>query len=327
MKETEFRIGIDNYGLFPLELRPLEVMEWALRNGADGVQFSGLTTGPEKYPDGVELIDLAQFARSHGMYLEWGGGQHIPFDTSSWEKRDIFEVNLRAAREAQLLGTRIVRSCSGGLFRWQPESPKTETLLHEMAAALRSQREMLRDFGVTLAIETHFEFTTYELLKLFEYCDVEPGDYLGICLDTMNLLIMLEDPVMATDRILPWVVSTHIKDGGLSLTAEGLVVYPVELGCGVVDIQKIVQRLSGLQREINLSVEDHGGDFKIPIYDSPFMSQFPDLTTQEFSRLVQTACRAEKRGLPQAVRRENWPEVCEARIRTGLGNLKQMFNL
>ena len=44
------------------------------------------------------------------------------------------------------------------------------------------------DHGVTLAIETHFEFTSFELVRLMERCDAEPGDYLGVCLDTMNLL-------------------------------------------------------------------------------------------------------------------------------------------
>ena len=29
-------------------------------------------------------------------------------------------------------------------------------------------------------------------------CDAPPGGWLGICLDTMNLLTMLEEPVAAT---------------------------------------------------------------------------------------------------------------------------------
>jgi hypothetical protein len=37
------RVGIDNYGLLSLELNVFEVLEWARNNGADGVQFSGLT--------------------------------------------------------------------------------------------------------------------------------------------------------------------------------------------------------------------------------------------------------------------------------------------
>jgi len=322
------RIGIDNYSLHPLQLSPLGMLQWAKDNGVEGVLFSGLSPEEGKKIDAVYLKDLAQYAASNNLYLEWGGGQHIPFDTDTWRKKDIFEINRKASEEAAILGSRIVRSCSGGLMRWQAESPMTETLLQEMAENLRPQRRMLKDNKVILAIETHFEFTTQELLRLFERCDAEPGDYLGICLDTMNLLTMLEDPVKATERILPWVVSTHIKDGALLLTSEGLVTFPAEIGKGVVDLQKIVERISLLPREIHLSVEDHGGSFSLPIFDTLFLSKFPDLNLQEFVCLVQMARRTEeavRSGRLAIVERENWPEICESRLQRDIRGLKKLL--
>ena len=322
------RIGIDNYGLQPLNLSPLEILKWAEKNGAEGVHFSGLSSEERKKVDAAYLKDLAQYASSRNLYLEWGGGEHIPFDTNTWEKKDIFEVNRRAAEEAAILGTRVVRSCSGGLMRWRPESPSTETLLHETAGSLRSQRNMLKDHNVILAIETHFEFTTHELLRLFEQCDTEPGDYLGICLDTMNLLTMLEDPRRATERILPWVVSTHIKDGALLLTQEGLVSFPAEIGKGVIGLRQIVERLSSLPREVHLSIEDHGGSFSLPIFKSHFLSQFPDLTLQEFVSLVSLAQRAgelAQGGELFVEERERWPEVCELRLKRDIQALRKII--
>jgi sugar phosphate isomerase/epimerase len=322
------RIGIDNYGLQPLNLSPLEILKWAEKNGAEGVHFSGLSSEERKKVDAAYLKDLAQYASSRNLYLEWGGGEHIPFDTNAWEKKDISKVNRKVAEEAAILGTRVVRSCSGGLMRWRPESPSTETLLQETARSLRSQRQMLKDHNVILAIETHFEFTTHELLKLFEQCDTEPGDYLGICLDTMNLLTMLEDPLRATERILPWVVSTHIKDGALLLTNEGLVSFPAEIGNGVIDFRQIVERLSSLPREVHLSIEDHGGSFSLPIFESHFLSEFPDLTLQDFVLLIRLAQRA--RELAQGgelfiEERERWPEVCESRLKRDIQALRKII--
>ena len=154
-----------------------------------------------------------------------------------------------------------------------------------MAAALREQKQMLLDHDVILAIETHFEFTTFELLRLFEMCGVEPGECLGICLDTMNLLTMLEDPVSATQRVLPWVVSTHIKDGGIRQFEDGLKTFAAAIGTGVVDLQRIVQLMLGLPQDVNLSIEDHGGEFTLPIFDDAFLDEFPDLTLFEYSKL------------------------------------------
>lgn len=322
------RIGIDNYGLQPLNLSPLEILKWAEKNGAEGVHFSGLSSEERKKVDAAYLKDLAQYASSRNLYLEWGGGEHIPFDTNAWEKKDISKVNRKVAEEAAILGTRVVRSCSGGLMRWRPESPSTETLLQETARSLRSQRQMLKDHNVILAIETHFEFTTHELLKLFEQCDTEPGDYLGICLDTMNLLTMLEDPLRATERILPWVVSTHIKDGALLLTPEGLASFPTEIGKGVIDFRQIVERLSTLPREVHLSIEDHGGSFSLPIFKSHFLSEFPDLTLQDFVLLIRLAQRAgelAQGGKLFIEERERWPEVCESRLKRDIQALRKII--
>jgi sugar phosphate isomerase/epimerase len=327
MKE-EMPVGIDNYCLHPLNLSPLEVMEWAEENGANGVQFSGLNPEAAQNVDAAYLKDLASSAAERGLYLEWGGAQHIPFDLTTWEKKDLSGVNQKIAEQAGILGTQIVRSCSGGLMRWDPECAMTETLLEEMATTLRAQRQMLMDNNVILAIETHFEFTTHELLRLFDRCDAVPGEYLGICLDTMNLLTMLEDPISATRRILPWVVSTHIKDGAVILNKDGLITFPTEIGKGVMDLQRICNYLDFSQRDINLTIEDHGGEFSLPVFDPLFLSKFPDLTAEEFTDILRLALQTEetmKNGDLTITAREDWPQLCEERVKRDIQALKQLL--
>lgn len=323
----ELSIGIDNYCLFPLKLSPLETLEWAKAKGAEGVQFSGLNPEDEHKVDDVYLKDLAAHAEENDLYLEWGGAQHIPYNMETWERRDVAAVNRKAADQAAILGTRIIRSCSGGLMRWSEKSPMTETLLQEIAKSLRTQRQMLRDHNVILAIETHFEFTTHELLRLFEQCDAEPGDYLGICLDTMNLLTMLEDPLEATQRILPWIVCTHVKDGAVLLNKDGLVTFPTGIGKGVIDLYKICELLAQVSHDINLSIEDHGGSFFLPIFDPLFLSRFPDLTTGEFARIMRLAFQTKEKmdeGELAITKREDWPQICEPSIRRDIHALRQL---
>jgi sugar phosphate isomerase/epimerase len=308
------RVGLDNYGLFPLELSPLATLEWAVAHGADGVSFSGLSSEWHARMDAAALADLRALAGDHALYLEWGGGQHIPRDMTSWARKDLFDINRRAAREAAALGATTVRSCSGGLMRWDPSNPTTDTLLRETAEALRAQASMLRDHGVHLALETHFEFTSFELLRLFDMCEAQPGDWLGVCLDTMNLMTMIENPAWATERLLPWVVSTHMKDGGVLMGRDGLTTFAVPIGAGAVDLEGIIQRLDTLPRLVHLSVEDHGGSFLLPIHDEAFLSRFPDLTGTELAALMNLTEVSAGRPACRPVERNDWPALCETRI-------------
>lgn len=324
----KLKVGIDNYGLLPKQMEPMEMLKWAKANGAQGVQFSGIKPEMKQKIKAEYLKDLKQFAASENLYIEWGGAQHIPRDMNSWSKKDIFSVNQKAAEEAAILGTGVLRSCSGGLMRWHSGSPMTETLVSETAEFLHSQKQMLNDHNVILAIETHFEFTTHELLRIFERCEAEPGDFVGICLDTMNLLTMLEEPVQAVERILPWVTSTHFKDGALLLTDEGLITFPAEIGKGVINLRKIIRYLTQLPSDVHLSIEDHGGQFSLPVFDPLFLSKFPDLSTQEFAALIRLARSAEelvKKGKCTVTERDIWPEICEVRMKNNIKNLKKII--
>jgi len=321
----KFRFGIDNYGLFPLNLNPLQTMQWAMDHGAEGVAFSGLDDASRELFGKKQLQELKDYADANNLYLEWGNGQHVPRNLSTWEKKDLFEHNLRAAKEAKALGTKIVRSCSGGRMRWNKEAVPTKQLLEEMTVALDAQKQMLMDHEVILAIETHFEFTTFELLQVFKDLGAKPGEWLGICQDTMNVLTMLEDPVMSTKRILPWIVSTHIKDGGILASKTGFQSFTAPYGKGIVDFGEIYTLLETLPCDINLNIEDHCGDFDIPISDPEFRKEFPDLNEGEIKKLMGLSKLTREKmeeGSLSILNRPDWPAVCEIRMAQDVKDLK-----
>ena len=322
------KVGVDSYSLKPLDLSPFELLEWAVLNGAEGVQFSEVNVPPGTAVDKTFLQELRSFAAENRLYLEWGGGEHIPLDLASGRPKDIRAGNRKAAEQAFQLGASTVRSCSGGLMRWKKDSPSTEEFLRLTAASLRDQKPLLRDFGVVLAIETHFEFTSFELLRLFDMCGAVPGEYLGICLDTMNLLTMLEDPVLAMRRLLPWVVTTHIKDGGLTLTSDGFASFTAEAGKGVIDLPAVIEALGAVHPHITLTVEDHGGDFPIPVADADFLARFPDLTVPELVRLLGLTVRTRAlmdAGKLAVLPRDRWPSVCGPRVKRDIKAVRHIL--
>lgn len=325
MNMKKLKAGFDNYCLHPLNLQPHELLKWAKSNEAEGVAFSGFSDVIRKNFTNSYLHDVRQMAEDLCLYIEWGNGQHVPMDLTSFMKKEIYLSNRKAVGEAYALGVKIIRSCSGGLMRWKHDAPDTEVFLKEAAIELKKQARMFRENGAILAIETHFEFTTFELLRLFEMCETEPGDFLGICLDTMNLLTMLEDPLAATDRVLPWVVSTHIKDGGILAGEEGITTFPSPVGKGIINLKAIIKKLQSMDKEIYLSVENHGGSFFLPVNETWFISRFPDLAGTEYNNLLDLAVTTSdkiKTGDLKITERDDWPVICEERTRDDIKNLK-----
>ena len=124
-------------------------------------------------------------------------------------------------------------------------------------------------------------------------------------------------------------VTTHVKDGGLFLTEGGLVSFPAEAGTGVVDLHAIFEKLSAGPRTINLSLEDHGGEFLIPIHEGGFLAGFPDLTSLELAKLLGLAARSQSlkdRQKLAILDRARWPEVCERRVKHGLRAVRRIVS-
>jgi sugar phosphate isomerase/epimerase len=144
----------------------------------------------------------------------------------------------------------------------------------------------------------------------------------------MNLLTMLEDPLAATERILPWIVSTHIKDGGIFPGKHGLITFPSPLGRGIVDMKSVIKKLESLDKEIYLSVEDHGGSFFLPINEDWFIGRFPDLSGDEYNKLLdytKITSGKIKDGELKVTERTDWPMICEERTKTDIRNLKTIL--
>ena len=113
----------------------------------------------------------------------------------------------------------------------------------------------------------------------------------------------------------------------MTLNDQGFTSFPVECGTGLVDFERVFRRLAESDRDINLSLEDHGGSFDMPIFDPAFLSRFPDLTVQELAELLRLARLGQRRldaGELRITARSAWEGVCEQRVARGLKALMEI---
>jgi 3-oxoisoapionate decarboxylase len=317
------KLGLDQYTIHHLSLNARGVLDFAAERGLDGVQF-GSPLQLSSTLDSDEIRAVRAYADAHGLYLEMGIPCINPHQAARHFRAEpeTFLAQLEALmRAAALAGVSCLRTFIGGQFQalpdrvvrrmddlWndssRPETPWAQQLA-DSTTVLKQLAPAARELGVRLALEPHLDATSFQLLRIIE----EVGDdVVGICLDTANVMLRMEDPLAAARRLAPYILMTHTKDAVLLFHEEGLRWQSRPCGQGAVPFPDLLQLLALHAPDVNLSIEDHPGLYELPIYEPEWIATFVDLTPYELATLLR---RAWMTGRRQSSRRQEDPEVLE----------------
>lgn len=106
----------------------------------------------------------------------------------------------RYVRLAAQFGSSFVRIVVDGA----DDHPTPEQVVNR----LRGYEPLFREGNLALAIENHDRFTCAQLIGILD----ELGDWVGICLDTVNSFGALETPEMVVRELGPRAINLHVKD-------------------------------------------------------------------------------------------------------------------
>lgn len=325
------RVGLDAYSVKPLNLDARQTLEYARARGLAGVQFG---TAYELSPtlDPGEIAEVAAEFRHHGCYLEVGIpciNPHRPgpqaLQAGDGNQRAGTARLMRLAAQA---GSSSLRCFVGGPADRHRQDVPWGQQLADSAALLRDLAPLARDLGVRFALETHADATTAELLRMVEAVGVEAA---GLCLDTGNLSICLEEPVAATRRAAPYVIATHTKDAVLWLADDGLRWQARACGEGLMPWPALLRELAACAPDLTLSLEDHLAIFEMPIFEPAWLAAFPDVSASELAAVVGLAWRGQRlieRGeipAPPQVEATPWPEQAADRLERAGRYLNQVL--
>jgi xylose isomerase-like TIM barrel protein len=124
--------------------------------------------------------------------------------------------------------------------------------------------------------------------------DIGP-DITGVTLDTGNLPLSGDVPADAIARLAPYVHMTHVKDGILYRTKEGLVQQLRPVGQGIVDWEQALAILHRYEPDLHLSFEDYRAENLIRFYDDRWRRHFPELTDDDITKFEQLADQCAQR--------------------------------
>ena len=324
------RVGFDHYTISHRGLGPEETLHFARDHGMGGVQFlEPSVIDPEL--DHGRLAGFRRSADAQGLYLEVG----LPSPNPIRRARELGRASrrpstpgARAHLEAvAALDCRHARAYVGDRhdrFRsdvsWADQVAATLEVLHLLTPRLL-------ELHLTMAIETHADFTTSELLDLLDRLDSRA---FGVTLDTGNLLMRLDDPLDAVAKLAPRVFSTHIKDAVLAFTPRGLCWQARPVGSGILPLPDMLAPLIRARPDLPLTIELHPRVYDLPIFDRKWLSCFPGLLPESLAAVVRLAALCEARYAqgtlqrPEAVEEIPWASRDLDWLASSLGYLRSV---
>jgi sugar phosphate isomerase/epimerase len=304
------KVGFDSYTISHRGWDALTTLDFAGKSGLEGVQLLDPGSISASLSES-ELVAVKSRADQLGLYLEVG----IPSPNPARRERELgYPVSvedqsewLRRNLEAiAVLGCKVTRAFLGDRhdrFRkdvaWAAQREASVSVLRLLAPTLKA-------LGVRIALETHADQRSDELLALI---DRVGDDVLGVTLDTGNLAMRLDDPLRATERLAPLVLVTHVKDAVLMFSDRGLRWQARAVGAGVLPIGEMLEILRLSNPFLNLSIELHPRTYDLPIFDPSWMAHFPGLEATDLAACVALAWRCERKCNDGSMDR---PEVVEA---------------
>jgi sugar phosphate isomerase/epimerase len=179
-----------------------------------------------------------------------------------------YEAAVKAASE---MGGRVV--CVHDPFSGRRyEQFKSAAEFHQFdgvcKAAVRRAEPVLRKYKMPLAIENHKGWRSAELA---EWVKSTGSEYVGVCLDLVNNVSLIETPQQTIDTLAPYTIFVSFKDIGVDFYPDGILLSEVPFGEGHLDLAGIVERFQKKDPNMLFQLEMLTRDpLKVPIFTEQY---------------------------------------------------------
>lgn len=224
----------ENYANFneyrPKEMTLMQLMDNAVEWGLDGLHITGCDLETK---DEARLKEVREAIKAHNLYVEYNFSLNSEFDHRI---NDTIEegIKIASALGADIakvsLDVRRPRPLYGSCFH-SDVMKQLVNIYEEIKAAL----PLMERLGIKLAVENHTDTYADEVIWLIKQIN---HPLVGACVDTVNSMCVLEDPMSAVEKLAPYAFVNHFCDHKLDRDEFGLRFHGVALGDGDIDCVK-----------------------------------------------------------------------------------------
>lgn len=140
--------------------------------------------------------------------------------------------------------------------------------------AVRRAEPILRRYKMPLAIENHKGWRARELA---EWVKSTGSEYVGVCLDMVNNVSLIETPMQTIETLAPYTIFVSFKDIGVDFYEQGLLLSEVALGDGHMDLAGVVAMMQKRNPKMLFQLEMLTRDpLKVPIFTEQYWKVYDD---------------------------------------------------
>jgi sugar phosphate isomerase/epimerase len=163
-----------------------------------------------------------------------------------------------AIATAENLGADIVK-VSMDLKRPRPVSasrfhPQVMAQMKSFASQLKASAPKAGAAGIRIAVENHCDSFSEEILWLLDRVN---SPMVGACIDTVNALMVTEDPMQAIKNLSPRAFTNHFRDDRIEFQRYGFKLTGAAVGEGDIDMKRAYEiiKTTSAMRRINIETE------------------------------------------------------------------------
>lgn len=239
------------------QLTTFELLDLLVELELDGVQIDD---GVLEHLDPSYLREVRAAADEHRLFIEYNfsmdiiqrgvGIQHeLPeaIATAAELGADVLKVSMDIARPRPVAASRF--------------HPQVMEQLKEVIQKVKEALPQARDAGVRLAFENHCDTFSDELLWFLDHID---SPQVGACIDTVNALLVTEDPMQAIEKLAPRAFTNHFKDHKIEFQRYGCKIVGTSVGDGDIDMQRAYELIKSQSPAKRIIIEN---EMALPLDD------------------------------------------------------------
>jgi len=185
-----------------------------------------------------------------------------------------YEAAVKAASELDGRAVCVHDPFSGRRYEQFKDAAEFHQFDAMCKAAVRRAEPVLRKYRMPLAIENHKGWRSGELA---EWVKSTGSEYVGVCLDLVNNVSLIETPQQTIDTLEPYTIFVSFKDIGVDFYEDGILLSEVAFGEGHLDLPAIVARFQKKNPKMLFQLEMLTRDpLKVPIFTDAYWKVYDD---------------------------------------------------